>query len=266
MGEMMADPFGVPRHVLILGATSDIATDMATTLARLGTPMFTLTSRHDGDLAPLREDLETAGAAVHTAALDALATATHHDLIARLWATSPAIDLVVVAFGTLGDDDSDLTPVEVVTTNFTGAVSVLEHIAARMQLLGRGTIAVVSSVAAERPRASNHIYAASKAGLDAYARGLGDRLANDEVDVLVIRPGFVRTRMTAHLPQHAPLSIDPSDVTDALLRGLSTGRPVVWAPRSARLIMAALRHLPTKTYRRLIRRFEAIRGQRPGTG
>jgi decaprenylphospho-beta-D-erythro-pentofuranosid-2-ulose 2-reductase len=109
---------------------------------------------------------------------------------------------------------------------------------------------VLSSVAGERGRASNFVYGSTKAGVDTFAQGLGDSLRRDGVRVVVVRPGFVHTRMTAGLPP-PPLSCSPDDVGRAVLRALRTGQETVWVPASLRVVMSGLRHLPRAVFRRL---------------
>jgi decaprenylphospho-beta-D-erythro-pentofuranosid-2-ulose 2-reductase len=115
---------------------------------------------------------------------------------------------------------------------------------------GHGTLVVLSSVAAERPRASNAIYGAAKAGLDALAQGLGDSVAGSGVRVLVVRPGFVKTRMTAGL-KPPPFATTPDAVAAATSRALRRGAHTVWAPGALRYVFAVLRHLPRAVYRRM---------------
>ncbi len=133
------------------------------------------------------------------------------------------LDVVLVAFGVLGDQEAaerdPQAALDVVSTNFLGAVSVLTPVAARMVQQGHGSIVVLSSVAGERARKSNYVYGASEAGVDAFAQGLGDRLAGTGVQVLVVRPGFVRTKMTAGRTA-PPLSTTPQEVARAVVLGL----------------------------------------------
>ena len=111
-------------------------------------------------------------------------------------------------------------------------------------------LVVLSSVAAERPRANNAIYGAAKAGLDALAQGVADQVAGSGVRVLVVRPGFVATRMTAGL-KPAPLATTPEAVAEATVRALAGRAQTIWVPRALRAIFAVLRHLPRALYRRL---------------
>jgi decaprenylphospho-beta-D-erythro-pentofuranosid-2-ulose 2-reductase len=109
---------------------------------------------------------------------------------------------------------------------------------------------VLSSVAGERARRSNFIYGSSKAGLDAFAQGLGDALHGTGVHVMVVRPGFVRTKMTAGRAE-GPMATTPEAVATAIEVGLRRRSETVWVPGALRLVMAALRHVPRALFRRL---------------
>ena len=122
--------------------------------------------------------------------------------------------------------------------------------AAVLRRQGHGTLVVLSSVAGERARADNYVYGATKAGLDAFAQGLGDALVDSGARVMVVRPGFVHTRMTTGL-EPAPFSTTPEAVADVVLDGLAKRRDVVWAPPVLRWLFAVLRHLPRGVWRKV---------------
>jgi decaprenylphospho-beta-D-erythro-pentofuranosid-2-ulose 2-reductase len=167
----------------------------------------------------------------------------------------------VLAVGVLGaqrglDADSG-EALEVMEVNFVACASLLLEAMRRLRADGRpgaggrpGTMIVLSSVAAERPRAGNAIYGAAKTGLDALAQGLADATATSGPRVLVVRAGFVKTRMTEGLPA-APFATTPEAVAEATVRALGAGRQTVWVPSGLRAIFALLRHLPRPLYRRL---------------
>ncbi|MDQ3609624.1 MAG: SDR family NAD(P)-dependent oxidoreductase, partial [Actinomycetota bacterium] len=179
---------------------------------------------------------------------------THSGAVAEAAQRLGDIDLAVVAFGVLGDQErAERDPVAAAAlarTNLVGGISVLVALAERMREQGHGAIVVLSSVAAERPRRSNFAYGATKAGLDAFAQGLGDALASDGVHVLVVRAGFVRTKMTAGL-EPAPLATDADAVARVIEDGLRRRAHTVWAPPALRWVFAVLRHLPRPLFRRL---------------
>lgn len=138
---------------------------------------------------------------------------------------------------------------ELATINYAGAVSVGVGLARRLRAQGHGRIVALSSVAGQRPRRSNFVYGSSKAGFDAFYRGLSDHLHGSGVTVTVVRPGFVRTRMTAGR-RDVPLAIDAGEVASATVAGLRSGRTVVWAPRAMRWLSPVLRALPSAVVRR----------------
>jgi len=129
-------------------------------------------------------------------------------------------------------------------------VSALTVVAKRLRAQGHGTIVVLSSVAAQRPRRSNYLYGASKAGLDAFARGLQLSLAESGVRVLVVRPGFVRTAMTAGL-RPAPFSVGPERVATEIVAALQRGDELIWVPPLLRAVMWLLLVLPRRLMQRL---------------
>jgi decaprenylphospho-beta-D-erythro-pentofuranosid-2-ulose 2-reductase len=122
--------------------------------------------------------------------------------------------------------------------------------ARRLRDQGHGTLVVLSSVAGERVRSANFVYGSSKAGLDGFCQGLGDALVGSGVRVLIVRPGFVPTKMTAGRDR-APFSTTPEQVAEVVVRGLQSGAEVVWSPPVLRWVMAVARHLPRAVFRRL---------------
>ncbi len=129
-----------------------------------------------------------------------------------------------------------------------GAVSAGLIVADRFRRQGHGTLVVLSSVAGERARRTNYVYGSTKAGLDAFAQGLGDALVDAGARVLVVRPGFVHTRMTEGMdPQ--PFSTTPEVVAEQVVRGLERGRDTVWAPPLIQVVFVVLRHLPRRLWR-----------------
>lgn len=252
----MKDSLGNVQSVLVLGATSEIAAATLRRLVARRARRVVLAARDPGALAPLTDELRHLGAN-HVAALpfDARDFDSHEQFASDAFAAAEGdIDLVLLAFGVLGDQEraanDRAAAVEIIETNFTGAVSVAIPITTRLLAQGHGQWVVMSTVAAERVRRSNLVYGASKAGLDGYFTALGDRLAGTGVDVLVVRPGFVRTRMTAGMDA-APLATTADAVAGDILRGLERRREVVWSPATLRPVMAVLRHVPRPVFRRL---------------
>ncbi|MFF5155187.1 decaprenylphospho-beta-D-erythro-pentofuranosid-2-ulose 2-reductase [Streptomyces sp. NPDC000348] len=249
----MQDAFGLPQSLLVLGGTSGIALATARRLIARRTRTVWLAGRPSPGLDEAAGQLRGLGAEVRTVDFDALDPAAHEDALGKVFAEGD-VDMVLLAFGTLGDQAHDerdpRAAVRVAQTNYTGAVSAGLVCAGALQAQGHGSLVVLSSVAGERARRANFIYGSSKAGLDAFAQGLGDALYGTGVHVMVVRPGFVRTRMTAGLPE-APLATTPEAVAAAVELGLRRRAETVWVPGALRVVMSALRHLPRGVFRRL---------------
>ncbi|MEU1516622.1 decaprenylphospho-beta-D-erythro-pentofuranosid-2-ulose 2-reductase [Streptomyces sp. NPDC005811] len=249
----MPEAFGLPRSLLVLGGTSEIALATARRLIARRTRTVWLAGRPSPALESAAADLRALGADVRTVAFDALEPDRHETVLGTVFAQG-AVDLVLLAFGVLGDQAHDerapSAAVRVAQTNYTGAVSAGLVSAHALQTQGHGALVVLSSVAGERARRSDFIYGSSKAGLDAFAQGLGDALQGTGVHVMVVRPGFVRTRRTAGRPE-APLATTPEEVAAAVELGLRRRSEVVWVPGALRVVMAGLRHVPRGVFRRL---------------
>jgi decaprenylphospho-beta-D-erythro-pentofuranosid-2-ulose 2-reductase len=251
----MRNGLGAPQSVAVFGGGSDIALATARALVDGRTRRLVLAGRHPEALADAAEDLRRRGATqVERIAFDAEDCAAHASTVDAVFEALGEVDMAMLAFGVLGDqerapDDPELAG-RILRTNLLGAVSVTIPLVRRLRAQGHGTLVALSSVAAERPRKANYVYGASKAGMDAYFQGLADSLEGSGVEVMVVRPGFVRTKMTEGLPA-APLSTTPEAVAAAVVRGLATRAGTVWVPSQLRYVMSALRHLPRPIWRRM---------------
>ncbi|KAA6214402.1 decaprenylphospho-beta-D-erythro-pentofuranosid-2-ulose 2-reductase [Streptomyces albofaciens JCM 4342] len=249
----MKDAFGSPQSLLVLGGTSEIALATARRLIARRTRTVWLAGRPSPALEDAAGRLRSLGAEVRTVPFDALDTGGHEEALGKVFAEGD-IDVVLLAFGVLGDQErAEAEPAEAVRiagTNYTGAVSAGLVCARSLRVQGHGSLVVLSSVAGERARRSNFVYGSSKAGLDAFAQGLGDALYGTGVHVMVVRPGFVRTKMTAGLAA-APLATTAEAVAEAVEAGLRRRSEVVWVPGVLRPVMALLRHMPQAIFRKL---------------
>lgn len=251
----MSDAFGRYRTILVLGGGSEIGLATAKRLVDGGTKNVILAARRPDVLRSSADELRGRGAEdIEVLDFDALDLGSHPPLVAELFERDRDIDLVLLVFGTLPDEEAaekDASiAIEAARTNYVGAVSVLLPIASSMLAQGHGTIVVLSSVAAERGRRSNYVYGSSKAGLDTFCQGLADRLHPSGVRLLVVRPGFVSSSMTRGLDP-APLAVTPDEVAEAIVDGLSGSAPIIWVPAKLRWVMSGLRHLPRAVFRRL---------------
>ncbi|MBE4737157.1 decaprenylphospho-beta-D-erythro-pentofuranosid-2-ulose 2-reductase [Streptomyces caniscabiei] len=249
----MKDAFGTPQSLLILGGTSDIALATARRLIARRTRTVWLAGRPSQALENAATHLRGLGAETHTITFDALDPESHEAILGKVFAEGD-IDMVLLAFGVLGDQANDerdpVSAARVAQTNYTGAVSSALVCARALQAQGHGSLVVLSSVAAERARRSNFIYGSSKAGLDTFTQGLGDALHGTGAHVMLVRPGFVRTSMTAGRQENL-FATTPEAVATAIELGLRRRSETVWVPGSLRLVMAALRHVPRALFRRL---------------
>jgi decaprenylphospho-beta-D-erythro-pentofuranosid-2-ulose 2-reductase len=246
----------LPRRVVVLGGSSEIAQAIVAEMSRDGACATCLVGRDGAALAAAADRLRRAGVAeVHTqAGLDALDTDSHRGALAAAVQPLGGVDVILVAVGVLGErgglPDDIAAAVGVLEVNVVGCGSLLMESARLLRRRGGGTIVVLSSLAAERPRRSNVVYGASKAALDDLSQGLADALRPAGVRIMVVRPGFVHTRMTAGLTA-APLACSPEVVAKAVVRGLDGGAQTVWAPGSLRWVALIMRLMPRALFRRL---------------
>ena len=243
------------KRVLLIGGTSEIGLAILRRLAFESPVRPYLLGRDRERVTAALGDLERAGCATgEVDVIDADELGSHHEVLGRAFERMGGVDVAVLAVGVLGAQaglDADPGEArEVMRAGFLGAGSLLLECMRQMRERGGGTLIVLSSVAAERPRAGNAIYGAAKAGLDALAQGLADAESGRGVRVLVVRPGFVTTQMTAGLPP-APFATTAGAVADATVRGLASDAHTVWVPGTLRYVFAVLRHLPRGLYRRL---------------
>jgi decaprenylphospho-beta-D-erythro-pentofuranosid-2-ulose 2-reductase len=249
------DALGAPSSVLVVGGTSEIGEAIVTRLARPGRlRRVVLAARPSQRRTEAAARIQALGVEqVETVDFEATAPDTHRALLQRAFGAGE-IDVVVVAAGVLPDQaravaEPDIA-VQAALASYVGPMSVTLYAATALQSQGHGVLVVLSSVAAERPRVANFVYGSTKAGLDALATGLGDALHGTGVSVLVVRPGFVTTRMTEGMPK-APFSTTPAAVAEVVARHLAGGTRTVWVPGLLRYLMAVLRHLPRPVFRRL---------------
>jgi decaprenylphospho-beta-D-erythro-pentofuranosid-2-ulose 2-reductase len=243
-----------PARVLIVGATSAIATETARVYAAYGARLF-LTGRHAERLDAVAADLTVRGAAaVETAVLDVTDRGRCAAVAEQAWQAFGGLDVALIAHGLLPDQaraqasaDDALAAMDV---NLLSAVALLTPLANRFEASGRGCIAVIGSVAGDRGRQSNYIYGAAKGGLDRFLQGLRNRLYHVGVAVVTLKPGFVDTPMTAGMRQ-GPLFASARRAGRAVHRAIERRRDVAYIPWFWRPIMAIVRALPEPIFKRL---------------
>ena len=247
----MIDAVGNPQSILLLGGTSEIGLATVEAFASDRPLRVVLAGRPSPRLDEAKARLEACGCAVEVIPFDAREGDV--EVVAKAF-TSGDVDVALVAFGLLGDNEkawTDVaTAVELAQVNYTAAVGVGVALGERMTAQGHGSIVAFSSVAGERARRSNFVYGSTKAGLDAFYSGLTEALRPVGVHVTVVRPGFVHTRMTEGL-KPAPLSTTTAATASGVVDAVRTRKELVWAPAPLRFVMSALRHVPRPIFRRL---------------
>ena len=249
----MINALGVPQSLLLLGGTSDIARAVAHEYAALAPLRVVLAARPSSRRDEAAAELRDRGCTVEVLDFEATDPRRHAGVVDAA-AAAGDIDLAVVAFGILGDAERAWTDVDAAVTmaevNYVAAVSCGVALGAVVRRQGHGVVVALSSVAGERPRRSNFVYGSTKAGMDAFYTGLGDALREHGGRVVVVRPGFVRSRMTAGM-KPVPLSVTPDVVARAIVAAVRDGSEQVWVPTPLRGVMSVLRHLPRPVFRRL---------------
>ncbi len=240
------------KNLLILGAKSEMAVAIAREYAKNGYNL-TLAGRNSSELKSLANDITTrCQKVVDCVELDILATDTHQAIYEGL-AQKP--DGVICAIGYMGEqkqNEKDFAECEqVINANFTGIVSFLNIVANDYEEQQRGFIVAISSVAGDRGRKANYIYGAAKAGLTAYLSGLRNRLAEFEVPVLTVKPGFVATRMTEGMDLPEKLTAQPSEVAKSVYNAQQKGKDVIYCKWIWRYIMFVIKNIPEFIFKKL---------------
>jgi len=243
-----------PRKILVLGATSGIAQATCRIWASQGASLF-LVARNAEKLAAVAADLKTRGASyVDTAVADLDDTDKHPALLSHAVNSLTGMDIAYLAHGILGDQteaEQDFNAAaQIIYTNFMAPVSLLTWLANYCVQRHLGTIAVLSSVAGDRGRKSNYVYGSSKAGLSAFLAGLRNRVEREGVTVLTIKPGPVKTAMTANMPKSEKFA-DPDAVAEAIVKAISKRKDTLYVPFQWKPIMFIIRHIPERIFKKL---------------
>jgi decaprenylphospho-beta-D-erythro-pentofuranosid-2-ulose 2-reductase len=214
-----------------------------------------LVARNSNRLTAVAQDLLTRGApTVDTWAMDLDDTTAHPEMLAIAAQRLGGIDLALIAHGVLGDQQAAEADFEIAAailhTNFISTVSLLTWLGNYFQAKRGGTLAVVSSVAGDRGRKSNYVYGASKGALNVFLEGMRNRIDRDGVQVLTIKPGFVATPMTAHVPHNA-LFATPDQVALGILKAIEQRRDVAYVPWFWAWIMLLVRAIPGSRFKKM---------------
>lgn len=243
------------HKAVLFGATSAMAQATGRLLAARGAELF-LVGRDESKLRAVMDDLTVRGASRVDATVADLDDVSRFPALLDEAAQvlGGRIDLVLVAQGVLGDQRAveahPATGAALLHTNFVAPAVLLQEAANRLAGQRSGALVAISSVAGDRGRQSNYFYGAAKGGLSTFLAGLRNRLAPANVQVLTVKPGFVDSPMTAHLPKNA-LFAPPEKVAEAILRGVERRRDVIYVPGFWRLVMLVIRAIPERVFKRL---------------
>jgi len=251
----MNDVTGMPQTAVVVGGGSDLARAVLRRLAGRRLRAVVLAGRRAETMEPVAAELRALGVAeVETEVLDLADPAAIEELVAGSSRRLGVVDLVLVATGALGPEDlEELGAAEVerlALANFSGPAAAMVAFARQLRRQGSGRIVLFSSMAGVRVRRANFVYGGAKAGIDGLAEGLADALAGSGVSLTVVRPGFVRTKMTAGRPAQ-PMPAEAEDVAAAVLAGLERNSAVVYVPPLMRPLSLAMRLVPRALWRRL---------------
>ncbi|MCX6130080.1 MAG: SDR family NAD(P)-dependent oxidoreductase [Proteobacteria bacterium] len=241
-------------HVAIFGASSGIALAIARIYAGRGAKLY-LIARDRQKLSEIERDCRARGALDVQSIVADLGSASFGKAASELLLQRcPTLDVVLIAQGVLGETDKliqDFQSCEsLLNLNIQAPIAICHALLPFLRAQKHGTLVIFSSVAGDRGRASNFIYAASKAAMTAYASGLRALLSWDGVHVLTVKPGMVATAMTAHLARGL-LMAHAEPVARSIVKAIDKKRDTLYTPGYWRLIMLIIRLLPERIFKKL---------------
>ncbi|AZA08268.1 decaprenylphospho-beta-D-erythro-pentofuranosid-2-ulose 2-reductase [Corynebacterium pseudopelargi] len=250
----MLNAVGQAQNILLLGGTSEIGLAIVEAFLDRGPANVTLAARENSPrIDDAKAQLEAKGGTVEILPFDATDFETHPETIDLAFSNGD-VDIAIVAFGTLGDQEAlwqdQKLAVESAQTNYTAPVSLGVLLGEKFKAQGHGTIVALSSVAGQRVRRSNFVYGASKAGMDGFYINLGEALRDHGVNVLVVRPGQVRTKMSADAGE-APLTVNREDVANATVKAVLDGKQSIYVHPLFEYVTLAFKFIPQSIFRKL---------------
>jgi len=239
------------QRVLIIGATSAIAEATARRYAARGAAIYLL-GRQATRLEAITADLRVRGAKASSGYLDVNDNSNYSTMLDTAWENLGSVDVVLIAHGTLPDQAACEASVDLslreFATNGTSTIALCTALVPRLR--SGATIAVISSVAGDRGRASNYLYGSAKAAVTTYLSGLGQRLRLQGINVLTIKPGFVDTPMTATFKKSA-LWAKPDQIAKGIVHAIDHRRAVAYLPGFWWIIMFVIKSIPEYMFRRI---------------
>ncbi len=242
------------KRVLIFGATSAIAEQVARCFAQQGATLF-LVGRSAEKLKAMAADLEVRGAQKTEAqVLDVTEVEMQAAALEQAVNSMGGIDVALIAYGSLPDQvrcqEDVAETLREFSLNSVSVIALLTLLANFFEKQGAGTLAAISSVAGDRGRQSNYVYGAAKGAVSIFLQGLRNRLAKQGVNVVTIKPGFVDTPMTADFKKGI-LWASPEAVGQGIYQAINKQRDIVYLPWFWRWIMLVITSIPEKIFKRL---------------
>ena len=242
-------------RIVAVGGTSEIAQQCCKIWLQENSVELVLTGRDEEKLSRVASDLEIRfpGAKIEFQSFDHLSPTSVREFVEKV-SQSP-LDIVLVAHGSLTSQSRASGDPKYLwkehETNAQSPILFAELFSAALERQGHGRLAIIGSVAGDRGRAINHAYGAAKAGLATYVSGLQHRLARSAVRVSLIKPGPTRTPMTENAHVGPSRLADPKLVAKQIVRGIESGKRIIYSPRSWWLIMRLVRFLPFAVFKYL---------------
>lgn len=252
----MKNGVGVAQNIVLFGGTSDIGQAILRRVVKPGVARVVLVSRDLDKAESASSSLADRFPEVdfHHIRFDAADASSMNDVVSAITEEIGDIDVAIVAQGLLNEGaDYYSHPaglIEMANVNFTATMTLLYSLAQHMKSQGYGKIVLLSSVAGERVRKGNPAYGATKAGIDGFALALDHELESSGASILVVRPGFVSTKMTQGMKK-APFSTDAESVAVIVEKAITANKKVVWAPGILRWLFLVLKNVPLPIWRRL---------------
>jgi short-subunit dehydrogenase len=242
------------KKILIIGATSAIAEHCLKIWAQRGDLLY-LVARNEERLNKIAAKSKELGATeTFSHCMDLNNTERHITMLDAADKALAGVDTVLIAHGTLPNQKACEKSVKEtfveINTNALSTISLLTHISNRFEAKKEGTIAVISSVAGDRGRASNYVYGSAKAMVTTFTSGLRQRLQKYNVAVVTIKPGFVDTPMTAEFKKGL-LWAKPASVAATIIRAIDKRKDEVYVPLFWWAVMAVIKFLPTSLFKRI---------------
>lgn len=252
----MKNGVGVAQNIVLFGGTSEIGQAILQRVVKPGVSHLVLVSRDIDAATQVSHSLvsQYPDMEVHHVRYDASDAESIVHVVDEVVSAIGDIDVAILAQGLLNEGlDYFSDPAKVVpmaTVNFTGKMVLMYALANRLRNQGYGKMVLLSSVAGERVRKGNPAYGATKAGIDGFALALDHELAGTGASILVVRPGFVTTKMTAGMSK-APFSTDAESVAKIVEKAIADNSKIVWAPGLLQYMFFILKNLPIVVWRRL---------------